>query len=206
MLPIFWRRQARYSRHITVVSAILAMSIALSLSGCGSTVNEVKVKEFKLALVNSSEPGLVGVFRKLVDDYNNEAGLRALTFVDSAEQANSAVIVTKGLQKRDGKVGWGQPLAEIDEQRLVDDLNGIKINRTTRHFMRVEFDEEYFRQRMESTEESAMYDLKKLFFHEVGHGLEMGHEPADKENLMYPDISGSKNFADYFNRVRAYFN
>ena len=202
MLPILFSYQARYSLFVSVSTLV----IAFALSGCGSNLDEIKVKEFKLTVVNTADDTIKNTFRRLVDDYNIEAGIRVLTYVDTEEQANSAIVITSGLQKRDGKVGWGQPLAEVDEQRLLDDLSGVKVKRTTRHFMRVEFDEDYVRSRMDSAEEDDKYDLKKLFSHEVGHGLEMGHDINNKSNLMYPDISGTKDFTAYFNSVRTYFN
>ena len=204
MLPIFNRALVPY--YLRYYGCLSLAILALALSGCGTSVDEVGVKEFRLTLVNNTDKDLINTFRRAIADFNESAGMQALTYVDAPEQANSAIVITKGLQKRDGKVGWGQPLAEIDEQRRLDNLNGVKVDRTTRHFMRVEFDEEYIRQRMASTEESAKYDLKKLFSHEVGHGFEMGHEMNDKNNLMFPDISGQKNFDQYFKNVRLYFN
>jgi predicted Zn-dependent protease len=72
--------------------------------------------------------------------------------------------------------------------------------------MRLEFDEEYFRTRTGSSETSKMrIEKQKLFFHEVGHGLQLDHS-ANQEDVMYFDISGDKSFANYFNYVRSYLS
>jgi hypothetical protein len=63
--------------------------------------------------------------------------------------------------------------------------------------MKIQFDQTYL-----ST--MTHYDNQKLFFHEVGHGLEMNHITTDVSEVMYPDVGGDKNFPLYFTRVQAY--
>ena len=69
--------------------------------------------------------------------------------------------------------------------------------------MRLELDKEYVTSRLGGNE-AKRYELMKLFFHEIGHGLQMDHDP-DPKAVMYYDISGNKDFDKYFEGVRAYF-
>ena len=96
-------------------------------------------------------------------------------------------------------VGWGQWISEIRAENPLTKLPGEKAKRTIAYSMRVEFDAEYMRR-------NDLYGKQKLFFHEVGHGLEMDHNPTDAADVMYPDVVGEKDFDQYFNRVRQYLS
>ncbi len=186
-------------RHSSV-SSILFLSLVTV--GCGSSYKTTKVKNYTLAVVNN-DPRLKAEFNDLIDDFNRFTGSDVLTYVENPEQANSAIILTKGLKQRDGKVGWGQWLSETKSERPVT-TPGNKPKRTVSYSMRLEFDLDYYTSRLQSTGEKETIEKQKLFFHEVGHGLEMAHVTATETNVMYPDISGEKNYALFFEQVRSY--
>ncbi len=176
--------------------------LAFAASACGRSYETVKVKHYRLAMTNGT-PAMQDEFRRLTLEFNAYAQSEALEFVDDPAQANSSITMTKGLRAiTGGKVGLGQWLSES----VADSPLGFSGNpkRVVRFAMRLEFDEEYFSSRLnENGDEQKHIDKQKLFFHEVGHGLEMEHA-ADKQDVMYTDVSGNKDFPSFFDRVRTY--
>lgn len=169
----------------------------LLIVGCGTDV--VKVKRYKLA-VTRGDHVYDSTFRALVNDFNAAAGLNVLFFESDVGKANSAIMVVKDLSKKevngvdDGIVGLGQYVITTagDQSR----------HRIQFYSMNVVFDWDYLNQDY-STQEGA-YNLRKLFYHEVGHGLELEHNEANKHDVMYPNIDGTKDFDEYFKYVRRY--
>lgn len=166
------------------------------LTACGSGYKTEKVKLYRFA-VASRDANMQREFRSLIDEYNRMAGMKVLHYSDDPSEANSVIVITEGLQKRDGKVGWGQWMSESKSDSPLGKMPGQKSKRLIRYSMRVEFDADYMRR-------NDTYAKQKLFFHEVGHGLEMDHNPEDIQDVMFPDVAGDKNFPDYFERVRSY--
>jgi len=189
--------------YLMLLSRLLSLSlfvlIAGTLASCGGDTETIRVKDYRLAVLHD-DPAIKREFQYLISEFNQNAGEPVLKYVDDPRHANSAVIVTKGLEERDGKVGWGQWLSETEEDGSF--LSSTSERRVT-YSMRLEFDEDYLRTRMNETTRKNTTEKQKLFFHEVGHGLEMDHSPT-KSDLMYYDISGDKNFDVFFQRVRSY--
>lgn len=180
---------------------IRILPVALLLASCGMPTQEKDVKQFKLSCIGA-DTALHDGFRDLVSRYNSEAGIEALAYTANPEEANSPVYLSKGLNQREGKVGWGQWLSETQERRTY--LPQPKSMRTTSYSMRLELDEDFVRLKIASMKEADQTDIRKLFYHEVGHGLQMGHDP-DPASVMYYDITGDKDFSAYFVNVRGFF-
>ena len=164
-------------------------------------VQDKSVKNFILTCVDA-DSAMHDSFRALVHQYNTEAGIEALHYSSIEGDANSPIYLSKGLNLRDGKVGWGQWLSETEERRrYVPQPEAI---RTTSYSMRLELDEEFVKLKINSIKDADKNDIRKLFYHEVGHGMQMLHHP-DQSNVMYYDITGEKNFTLYFADVRTFF-
>jgi hypothetical protein len=175
----------------------------LLVQGCGKAYKVEKFKEYRLHIVESPIP-LEKEFQELIEKFNELAGQRVLTYENDPTKANSPIIVTSGLKARtSGKVGLGQWIAESETSESALTLEGNKSKQKIRYSMRLEFDMEYFTTRSEKTAANS-YDKQKLFFHEAGHGLEMNHNTKETSDLMYPDISGNKDFQLFFQQVRQY--
>jgi hypothetical protein len=192
---------------ISLVGSLL--SLALLSTACGSSYKTTKVKDYKLALVQG-EAFFKNDFRYLVDSFNRKAGMTVLEFVDSSDDGNSPIIMTKGLKARtsDNNVGFGQWLSESKSDNPMTVGIGSKPERTVTYTMRLEFDWDYFNDARGNDDPKAVYKKEKLFFHEVGHGLEMGHDESDEHSVMYPDVGRGdvKDFDAFFQRVRTYMN
>lgn len=181
---------------------IASLFVSFVTVGCGRSYEEHEVKEYRLA-VDSTDVTIQQLFSGLIDTYNNDAGFKALTYVSAGASSNSQIILTPGLNARDGKIGWGQWIKNIEE----DSPNALATDtpvRTVHYTMRLELDADYVKTRMNATETDKRYELFKLFAHEVGHGFMMNHDP-DPKSVMYYEVSGNKDFPTYFQRVRTFF-
>ena len=178
---------------------------ALGATGCGNSYKVSKLKQYRLAIAAGSTPEFVTGFQTLIKDYKGFAGSTVLTFESSPADANSSIIITKGLVTSNaeglgtGKVGLGQWLSETNVENPVTVIPGQSAKETIRYSMRVEFDYDYMTTK-------THYELQKLFFHEVGHGLELNHNLTDVHDVMYPDVGvgETKDFDAYFAYVRNY--
>ena len=183
---------------------LLLAAVAVSIAGCGGKVVEHLNKEYVLG-VSGTDTGVKDEFRRLVKEFNTLAGMDYLRFTEDATVADSQIILTKGLQATDGKVGWGQWITQTQDSNKFSGAS-MRVNRRIDYAMRLEFDEDFIESRRAAAAGSTgHYELQKLFFHEVGHGLTMVHLP-DRSNVMYYEISGSKDFDLYFRDVEHFFS
>jgi hypothetical protein len=192
------------SRFVSLALQTAFVTTLLALTACGGSYDTHKVKNYRLSLV-AGDADLKDEFRKLIADYNDFAGMEALTWVDDADDANSAIVVTKGLKLQDGHhIGWGQWMSDAESENPLA-TPGRRPKREVVYSMRVEFDEDWIRARMGHDDPKKTYDNQKLFFHEVGHGLELSHA-ANPNDVMYEEVSGNKDFVAYFDYVRDYLS
>ena len=175
---------------------------AVGLSSCGANVHSKSIKDYRVSLTQG-DASFVPLLKAIVNDYNSHAGIQAVQYVDSPDQANSRILVTQDLEKRDGKVGWGQWFST--SERSGTNLPGSTVDEVTEYSFQVEFDADFLRNNNKIDNGVVQYEVQKLFAHEVGHGFKMDHDPAPT-NVMYYDITGVKDFNPYFERVRAFFN
>lgn len=183
---------------------ILVLAMPL-FNACGSFKYDVKeVKKYKIHM-ESSDAEVQKQFEELIVKYNDKIGFEALTYEASATDANSTATLTAGLQNRDGKVGWGQWTKESKQESPFERPVGARPERVESYSMQLEFDMDYYNQRMNTSDEEKQTQLYKLFAHEVGHGFQMNHD-TDVRSVMYPDISGDKDFEPYYERVRSFFS
>ncbi len=186
------------------LSSLYAPLAMFSLLGCGTAYQTTYVKNYRLAIAEGDR-SLSSTIRVLISDFNQRAGRQVLTYEDSLTDANSAIIITKDLEKKteamvgSAKVGLGQWLAETRTDNPLLNMPGEKLKKTVYYAMRLEFDYDYMNSR-------SFYDQQKLFFHEVGHGLELDHNTSDSSDVMYPDVGvgETKDFNRYFEYVRSY--
>jgi hypothetical protein len=178
--------------------------LALCLSSCGAKVEKDEIKSYVLAL-KDGDAAYKSLVKRMIDDYNQNLGLLVLEYSDSIDTANCPVIITKGLEKRDGKVGWGQWFSQTERKGTIVSVPGTVATETVRYSLQVEFDEDFLVTNEKSSKNGLLSeDIRKLFAHEIGHGFQMQHAPEVKD-VMYYDISGEKDFATYWPRVREFF-
>lgn len=185
-------------------SLFFPVFLAIIFTSCGAQVERSEIKTYVLA-VKDSNPIHIPLVKRMIEDYNSEAGFRALEFSDSLDTANCPVIITKGLEKRDGKVGWGQWFSSTERNGLMVPLPGTRTTETVSYSLQVEFDEDFLRSNHDPSKNGALnLEIRKLFAHEIGHGFQFTHAP-EEDDVMYYDISGDKNFGKYWPRVREFF-
>ena len=192
----------RYGESIPRLKYFLVL--ALILTSCGAQVDKKDVKTFVLGLKQGDE-SFKPLIRHLIEDYNTNLGLTVLEFSETMDGANSPILITKGLEQRDGKVGWGQWFASTERSGTTVAVPGVKTSETTSYSLQVEFDEDFLVSNEKEVKEGELsLEVRKLFAHEVGHGFQLQHAP-ELTDVMYYDISGDKDFAPYWPRVRAFF-
>lgn len=184
----------------------IASSVLMALLvGCGSP-SESNVKDYRL-FFNTDDTDVLVESQRLVQDFNSNAGFIALTMVDSSNDANSIVEFRKGIEESEGKIGYGQSSFRAVTAPVTDNLRGKSIETKNYFSMNLEFDADFFKERMgKDSSDSERQRLQLLFFHEVGHGLTFNHEniPA---SVMYPYINQAQgvDFYGFFQKVRAFF-
>jgi hypothetical protein len=187
-----------------LLSTVYLILSSMLMFACGDVYENVERKHYVLGL-HSSDDNLRRQFEVLIDEYNQEAGFDALSFGVSPNEINSSIILTKGLKQRDGKVGWGQWIVATETTtNSSSQMLSTEFKRIHNYTMRLELDEDYVMDRIYSGDETQQYDLKKLLYHEIGHGFQLDHAPQ-RADLMYYDISGNKDFGLYFSQVRKFF-
>ncbi len=183
---------------------VLVWALAMALSACGARVEKDEIKSYVLALQDGNSV-FKPLVKRMIDDYNQNLGLRVLEFADTIDSANCPVIITKGLEKRDGKVGWGQWFSQTERKGTIVSVPGTVAKETVRYSLQVEFDEDFLTSNEKASTNGVLStDIRKLFAHEIGHGFQMQHAP-EINDVMYFDISGEKDFSTYWPRVRAFF-
>jgi len=174
------------------------------LVACGSRTETIEVHDYTMAVIDD-DPEVKWEFENLINEFNSYAGLNVIQYVDHADQANSVVFLTKDLKinsDQDNKIGYGQWLAEIEEEKWYS-KPGQDRQRIIRYAMRIELDEDYIRSRMDGDTIKAKKEKQVLFFHEVGHGLEMDHV-QDRNDIMYEEVAQNRDYGNFFERVRNY--
>jgi len=156
---------------------ILLIASFTLLTACGGDYETEHVKDYRLAVVSGTDADRAEI-RDLIQKFNDDAGVHVLTFVESADEANSAVLFVPGLESKtkavtgEARIGQAQWFMETSSENPMSTM-GRNPKRTVTYTMRIELDAEYMRERRDSTDADKIYDKQKLFFHEVGHGLEL---------------------------------
>lgn len=182
------------------------------LGACGSSYETVHVKDYRV-FVETGSFEIQDTINELTISYNDEFGAEALTLVDDEEDANSYIRFISGLRATKNKLGLGQWITVTAHEGQDVIAGGSKsLEKTIVHTMELDFDLENFEQKQAGKQDRSSGDWKHLyhlFCHEVGHGLQMGHD-EHKQSVMYPSIpEQSRNnldYVSYFDRARAFFN
>jgi hypothetical protein len=177
---------------------------AAVFNSCGAAVEKKSVKSYVLGL-KSGDPKYTPLIKTLIADYNAGLGMRVLDFSESMDDANSPVLITKGLERRDGKVGWGKWISQTQRAGTVVPVPGTVMNETVTYSLQIELDQDFLDGNQRKASNGGLNDdLRKLFAHEIGHGFQLEHVSNIKD-VMFEDIAGDKDFSLYWPRVRAFF-
>lgn len=174
------------------------------LVSCGNSVEKTEVKKYVMAL-KQGDQAFKPLVKRMIDDYNDQVGYQVVEYSESPDSANSPILITKGLEDRDGKVGWGQWFSQTERRGTAIPVPGQKTSEKTTYSLQVEFDEDFLRSNEKDASPGVLnLEIRKLFAHEVGHGFQMSHAPNERD-VMYFDISGEKDFTSYWPQVRGFF-
>lgn len=186
-----------------VIFALIAMYVA----GCGE-YHETHIKVYNLYFHTNSTK-IQQEARRLIATYNRDVGMPVLAYAATMEEANSNVLFRNGLNATENKLGFGRWETTTYQEPDYRRIEGRALDRVVIHSMELEFDETIFQQYSgKPVSDPDWKMLYLLFCHEVGHGLEMGHEEHDGNDVMYPRVGHNDNvrFDRYFQQVRAYMS
>lgn len=184
----------------------LFLFLSLKLAACGSSGRDVtEVKQYNL-FVESEDPRVRSEINALSDRFNARACFKVLNYTDDRTQANSFIKIVPGLEAAsckdpehkakaggdDCKVGWGQWIRQVYQKRPVN-FSGGSASVTYVYSMNVELDQDYFYERMGSTDTAKSQQNFILFSHEVGHGVGLNHNLEDPQSWIAPSVSGEKD-------------
>ncbi len=177
--------------------------LLFQINSCKSRVKETEVRQYKLGMQDNNSK-YVKAFEKLVKQFNQSLDNNILTFTNNPGEINSTITITKGLNDKTGKIGYGQWIEETKDEGISGIFNDGKIEREKVYTMALEFDEQYIETRVIKNDTQSWYDLEKAFTHEAGHGLGYGHVNT-QSHIMYPEISGAKDLNGFFSEIRRDF-
>ena len=166
--------------------------LMLLITGCGAANQKTHNKTYTLSLDKDASTQARQKFEVLIREFNELGGQEYITYTDNPEEADSLITLNYGLRDRESKLGLGQWITKTKDN-IVE------------YSMRLQFDKGYIVHRLNSEIGSQRhYELQKLVWHEIGHGLQMSHH-TDREHVMYREISGNKKLESFFVVVRRFF-
>jgi hypothetical protein len=165
----------------------------LQLAGCGALSPGYDERYDYLIHTQNGTSHQHQQFRLLVDDFNRSIGREILSYSNEPTEGHSPMSLVNQLERSTGKLGFAGVVVTTLR-------SGLKTVRT--ESMRIELDRDYVLRRLPSQPGQKTYaELRLLFFHEVGHGLGLGHE-SQINDVMYPDLNGDKDYPAFFSRVQ----
>lgn len=184
LLTAVWRRSS---------SMIMLSVSSIFFYSCGDIIPEEELRyEYRIRLGGGTYYGHKQ-FAALVADFNSAIGYEIIQYAPDDSSANSPLTLVNALERATGKLGFGGVV-------VVTKQKGLKTTRI--ESMKIQLDRDYVMTRVPSQPGQKSYaELRLLFFHEVGHGLGLSHA-AVTSDVMYPDLVGDKDFAQFSLQVR----
>ena len=183
--------------------------LIMLVNACGKyRITELKNYQFE---VHTDDNELRDSTYRMMKVFNERLGSEVLKFAGPEQLSYdnfSQIKFTPGLRASEGKLGYGQWETMVESDPELKSIEGRKIDRVIAYKMNLEFDVEFFKERMEYPDDSAEFrELFLLFCHEVGHGLTQEHTD-NRWDVMYPYIDGAEktNFDEYFESVASFFD
>lgn len=185
----------------------------LSLNACGTQTYVTEHIQDFMVFPETKDGVILETLELLNHQYNDEIGFQAITLVNDESEANSFIRFPFGLRNSENKLGLGQWITVTTEEGREILPSRRVLTRSVMYSMEIDFDYQNFRDKsqrfLSKNDGRAWAHLYHLYCHEIGHGLQMIHEPS-KDSVMYPSIpEGSRsnvNYDRYFNSARQFFN
>ena len=197
---------------LNCLSILFISSLVLSLTACG--FNEEHIRDYKF-YVHSDNQLYINTIDTLVNDFNDCVGSKLFKTTRDTSEYNSSIYFNDNLADLgDNVVGYGTYIRKTSEDNPLNMLTGEKHTVYYIYTGEIRLDTEFIAKNTVNTTADGLNidknsdeytELKKLLFHEAGHVIGLDHTPAQSD-VMYYEISGTKNFQDFCQSVRDYLN
>ena len=178
------------------------------LVSCGS-YEDYHIKDYKVVIFSDST-NLRNSLVSLISRFNREMGKEIIEVTSEKEDSNSTMKFVSGLSFREDKLGQGKWLTVTKEESAFNSLSAESLRRNIYYGMSLEFDKSYMSQKLSPEASESDRSLGyHLLLHEIGHGLQMGHD-QDPDSVMYPEIPQNYNLDldlnEFYRRARDFMD
>ena len=197
---------------LNCLSILFVSSLILSLTACG--FNEKHIRSYNF-YVHSNNQLYINTINTLVDDFNDCIGSSLFKTTRDTTDYNSSIYFNSNLSDLGNNVvGYGTYIRKTSEDNPLEVLTGSKHTIYYTYTGEIRLDSNFIEKNTMNTSADGLNidknsdeytELKKLFFHEAGHVIGLEHTP-NQSDVMYYEISGTKNFQDFCQSVRDYLN
>ncbi len=178
--------------------------LSFAFIACGD--EQIHSCEFTMS-IDSPDAESKSYFVEYLEKLNTNLGFQAFTYVGSRQEANSPIVIEKGLKERTLRergqefIGLGGFYPDYSQTSNVFKIiaNGKTTTEVT-NSMRLHFDHDFVMQNLVNNTEK----LETAAAHEFGHGL--GFDHIDNEiDVMYFEVSGKKDYDAHYANMRQFF-
>jgi len=178
--------------------------LSISFVACGD--KQIHSCEFTMS-IESPDAESKEYFVDYLDKLNQNLGFKAFTYVGSKQEANSPIVIEKGLKERTLRergeefIGLGGFYPDYSQTSNVFKIiaDGNTTTQVT-NSMRLHFDHDFVMENLNSDPQK----LETAAAHEFGHGLGFGHID-NKADVMYEEVSGQKDYDAHYTNMRNFF-
>ena len=197
----------------TVIPMVMACVSLILYIACGDGSPLLRHKKKYYFVVSPSTPENLHVVKSYFHEFNSQFSSEVLHLTRRGGLPSdqiSSITFTPNMSKKEGKdkdkLGWAHWESCTRFTNLQDWLKGPHKILTKIHTMHIEFDGTQLKAWHNSQQDQDLLKAKSLFYHELGHGFHMKHEP-ENSSVMYATINSSpKNFRDFYLKSERFLN
>ena len=196
-------------------TSLLVSCLILSLTACGFHEEHIRDYVFYAHVDDPDNQLYINTIDTLVDDFNSCLGFTLFKTTRDTSLYNSSIYFDANLSEMSTNgdvVGYGTYIRKTTEDSPLNLLKGSSPSVYYTYTGEIRLDSDFFAKNTVSIDgldvdknTDEYQELKKLFFHESGHVIGLDHTDS-KEDVMYYEISGEKNFQDFCNTINKYLN